>query len=434
MKKYQPTIGIEIHVELGTLSKMFCGCPAEHFRTVPNTLTCPVCLGLPGALPVPNEKAIQDTIKIGLALHCKVSAKSKFDRKQYFYPDLPKGYQITQYDEPLCTNGHLFTSQGKVRITRVHLEEDTGKLLHKKVNGKDVTLVDFNRSGVPLVEIVTEPDIHSAAQAKEFAQKLRHIIRYLEVSDCGMEKGSMRLEVNVSWGLGLGYKVEVKNLNSFRFVKRAIDYELKRQKKLLESGKTPKQETRGWDDRDNRTKHQRYKETSADYRYFPEPDIPPLTFSKRYISGIKKTLPELPDSVAQRLEKTFKLRPQYAKVLSAEKATAEFAEQALKISIKDKVKVRDVASLIINRKVNITKTTPAKLVESVKRKKGSRVRNSKTVEPWVDQAISQLPKAAQDYRKGKKAAIEALIGKVMQLSKGQADPTLTKKLLQEKLK
>jgi len=237
-KTYKPTIGIEVHVELKTKSKMFCGCPADHFGASANTNTCPVCLGLPGALPVPNVKAIRWTQLIGLALHCKAERESKFDRKHYFYPDLPKGYQISQYDEPLCTDGYLETTEGKVRITRVHLEEDTGKLLHTTLEGEDVTLVDFNRSGVPLVEIVTEPDVKTGTQAKEFCERLQRIVRYLAVSDCDMEKGSMRLEANISLGLDLGYKVEVKNLNSFNFVGRAIDYELQRQEKLL-SAKLP---------------------------------------------------------------------------------------------------------------------------------------------------------------------------------------------------
>src|SRR3990170_6723678 len=225
-KDLHPTIGIEVHVELRTKSKMFCGCPADHFGALPNSQCCPVCLGLPGSLPVPNEKAVHDTMSIALALKSKVQRFSRFDRKQYFYPDLPKGYQISQFDEPIARGGYLETSAGRVRISRVHLEEDTGKLTHTVLDGKRVTLIDFNRSGVPLVEIVTEPDIHSAIQAKEYGQRLRRLLRYLDCSDCDMEKGSMRLEANISLGLDLNYKVEVKNLNSFRFIERAIDYEL----------------------------------------------------------------------------------------------------------------------------------------------------------------------------------------------------------------
>ncbi|KKQ42072.1 MAG: Aspartyl/glutamyl-tRNA(Asn/Gln) amidotransferase subunit B, partial [Microgenomates group bacterium GW2011_GWC1_37_8] len=325
IKPERVTIGMEVHAELKTLSKMFCGCPSDHFAKKPNTQTCPVCLGLPGALPVPNKKAVIWSLMIGLALNCKINKKSKFDRKHYFYPDLPKGYQISQYDEPLCVNGYLDTSEGRVGITRVHLEEDTGKLQHKKINGKNMTLIDFNRSGVPLVEIVSEPDIHSASQAKEFCQKLRNILRYLEVTDADMEKGSMRLEANTSWGLNLGYKVEIKNLNSFRFVEKAIDYDLDRQRKLLEEGITPKQETRGWSELKNITVSQRYKETAADYRYFPEPDIPPMEFDDEFINDIKKQIPQLPEEITRKFIKDFGVKDEYALILASKKGKADFA-------------------------------------------------------------------------------------------------------------
>ena len=257
MTKLIPVIGLEIHVELKTKTGMFCSCSADHFGKAPNTNTCPVCLGLPGALPIPNHQAIDWAIMVGLALNCRVNLESTFDRKHYFYPDLPKGYQISQYDDPFCQSGFLNLESGKkIRINRVHLEEDTAKMQHKVVNGKKLTLVDFNRSGVPLVEIVTEPDISSGAEAKEFLKKLRDILRSLQVSDCDMEKGSMRLEPNISWSESAtklnNYKVEIKNLNSFRFAEAGIDFELNRQKALLDEGKTPLQETRGYNSQKTR--------------------------------------------------------------------------------------------------------------------------------------------------------------------------------------
>jgi len=433
-EKYQPTIGMEVHVELATQSKMFCSCPANHFRIKPNTHTCPVCLGLPGALPVPNKKAIDWTLMIGLALNSQVSLESKFDRKHYFYPDLPKGYQISQYDEPFCTGGDLETSKGQVGITRVHLEEDTGKLVHKKIKGKNVSLVDFNRCGVPLVEIVTEPDIHSAKQAKEFTKTLQTIIRYLGASDCDMEKGSMRLEANISLGKDLGYKVEIKNLNSFRFLEKAIIYEINRQEKMLQSGKTPTQETRGWDEKRQQTLSQRGKETAEDYRYFPEPDIPPLKFKKEQIDSIKKSLPELPTTKAKRFTSEFNIRPDYALVLVSQQETAIKAENLFKLAQKEKLAPQKVASDIVNKKISIKTKTPTQIVKALKAKQQSQVSDQNQLTSWVEEAIKFLPKAAKDYQSGKNSAIGALMGKIMGLSQGKADPQAVKKILQDKLK
>lgn len=429
-----PTIGLEIHVELKTNSKMFCGCPADHFGKAPNTQTCPVCLGLPGALPVPNRKAIEHTLLIGLALHCQVSGESKFDRKHYFYPDLPKGYQISQYDDPLCTAGWLETTQGRVGISRVHLEEDTGKLLHTKIEGEDVSLVDFNRSGVPLVEIVTQPDIHSAEQAKEFSQKLRTILRYLGISDCDMEKGSLRLEANVSWGTELGYKVEVKNLNSFRFVKRAIDYELIRQRQIIDAGDTPKQETRGWSESDGATKAQRFKETASDYRYFPEPDIPPIRIGKALITGLRRSLPELPDARAQRFQSEYGLKEREAQLLAANKDLSEYASQALEFARGTSLASTLLSNTILNRKIDIGKTTPKKLVDQLLKQSKNRVVDKQTLARWAMTAIQELPKAVADYRAGKTQALAALIGQVMRYSQGTADANAVRRILEETLR
>ena len=444
MKKITKTIGLEIHIELATKSKMFCGCDATHFRVKPNTHTCPVCLGLPGALPVPNKKAIDWTIMVGLALNCKVNLKSKFDRKHYFYPDLPKGFQISQYDQPFCESGFINTSEGKVRITRVHLEEDTGKLIHRKVKGKDVSLVDFNRSGVPLLEIVTQPDISSAQQAKELAQKIKQIVKALGVSDCDMEKGSMRLEANTSLRKVknenskvkselANYKVEVKNINSFKFMAKAIDYEFARQESLLSKGITPRQETRGWDEKKNITKSQRSKETSDDYRYFPEPDIPPFSFDQKYIDSLEQKLPKFPEDVSKDLVKEFGIKKSYAELLSADSDLTKFAVTSFKLAKKQDIPCDLVAGTIINDKIDITKTTPEKFVDEISEKTKSQITNEDQISEWVDDAMNQLPDAVSDYKRGKQNAISALIGKVMQLSKGKADAKLVSVVLRQKL-
>lgn len=432
--KYIPTIGLEIHVELATKSKMFCACPANHFGKKPNTQTCPVCLGLPGALPIPNKKAIDWTVLVGLALNCTINKESEFDRKHYFYPDLPKGYQISQYDEPLCENGYLETASGRVRITRVHLEEDTGKLQHKIVGGKEVSLVDFNRSGVPLMEIVTEPDIHSAEQAKEFAKELVQILRRLNVSDCDMEKGSMRLETNTSLGLDLGYKVEVKNINSFKFMAKAIDYDIQRQEKLLDSGEKPKQETRGWSESRNETIHQRYKETSDDYRYFPEPDIPPISFTDEYIEKQRRSLPKLPDQIARELSSKYQIKKEYSQIISIDEKLTNYSYKAFDLGKSKGIKANDIANSIINLKINIKKITPSKLINDMADQKSSVVRDSMKLEKWADEAIEMMPEATRDYKGGKENALQVLVGKVMQLSNGKADAKLTQQVLQDKLK
>jgi len=432
MKFDKPVIGLEMHVELNTNSKMFCGCPADHFNTPPNSQTCPVCLGLPGALPVPNKKAIESIIMIGTALGCKIAKESKFDRKHYFYPDLAKGYQISQYDQPFCYEGLVQTSEGPVRITRAHMEEDTGKLQHTVVHGENVSLVDFNRGGVPLVEIVTEPDILSATHAREYAKIVAQVIRFLGVSDADMEKGSMRLEANISWGLDLGYKVEVKNINSFNFLAKAIDFELKRQKEILLRGETPIQETRGYNETKGVTFSQRTKEDAADYRYFPEPDIPPIIFSEADIQAITSQMPELPDQVKTRWEKDYKLKQQYYDVLLSTKAMAQYADQSLALAVKATLSPDKVANEIVNTKLDITKVTPKELIEKLQ-ESTNKVSDKGKLSQWVEQAILENPEPVQQYKDGKETVIRFLVGQVMKLSRGKASAPEVLELLKKAL-
>jgi len=428
MTKYKPIIGMEVHVGLKTKSKMFCGCPAHHFQVKPNTHTCPVCLGLPGALPVANKKAIDWTAMLALALHCTINKHSRFDRKHYFYPDLPKGFQISQYDQPLSQKGYLTLDSGKkINITRVHLEEDTAKLLHKTLKGKHVSLVDFNRSGVPLMEIVSEPDISSGAETKEYLKKIRDIIRALKISDCDMEKGSMRLEVNISLtGSGIKpYKVEVKNLNSFRFVAQAINYEIKRQTALLQQGTTPRQETRGYNPKLKKTFTQRFKEEAEDYRYFPEPDIPPMVFTDKDIAQWQSQLPELPEAKVEKLATQHQLPIVTARLLVSKPANYQYFLKSLSVAKKHKLTSQQLANLIINKKINLTKKISDEL---------QRQTQKQTVDPVIiKKVISDNPDVVKKYQAGKISVLGFLVGQVMKHTQGQADPNLTQKLLLEKL-
>lgn len=341
---YDVIIGLEIHAELKTKTKMFCRCDNDAEGKAPNTVVCPICLGHPGTLPYPNEQAIRWTILTGLALHCQVNQLSKFDRKNYFYPDLPKGYQISQYDLPLVYNGWLEVNGQKIKITRIHLEEDTGKLIHPA--DKPYSLVDYNRAGTPLMEMVTEPVIHDAATAKKFCQRYQQILRYLNISDADMEKGQMRCEANVSvqekgkWeyvdgeikpkgDYQLNPKVELKNINSFKAVEKAIEYEIKRQIRALENGEKLVQETRGWNETKGKTVRQRIKETSADYRYFPEPDIPPLNISAEMIAEIKTHLIELPPEKKKRFIQQYNFSDEVAEILVSDKHLADYTEQVI---------------------------------------------------------------------------------------------------------
>ncbi|MBI2012410.1 Asp-tRNA(Asn)/Glu-tRNA(Gln) amidotransferase subunit GatB [Candidatus Curtissbacteria bacterium] len=440
---YQPIIGLEVHIELATASKMFCRCSADYFGKEPNTHTCPICLGLPGALPSPNKVAIEWTQKLGFALSCQVQLSSKFDRKNYFYPDLPKGYQISQYDLPFSQKGSLNikTEDGKgkkVKITRAHLEEDTGKLLHATFRGKRVTLIDFNRSGVPLVEIVSEPQMNSALEAKFYAQKLAQIVRYLGISDADMEKGSMRIEPNVSLRkMGDNhlptYKVELKNINSFKFAEQAVNFEIERQAKLLGEGKIPAQETRGWNEQKSITFSQRTKELAHDYRYFPEPDLVPFSFNKEYLFQIKAQLPELPDTKLARFIRQYKLSDYDAEILTRDAKIANYFEEVVKIGEKHKISVKKIANIIINKKPDINSILPAKLVEEIVFEIQKPEIKETELKRIIKKMISDNHKAVQDYQRGKTASVQFLIGQVQKETSGQSDPELVKKLLTAEL-
>ncbi|OHA62919.1 MAG: hypothetical protein A2117_02565 [Candidatus Wildermuthbacteria bacterium GWA2_46_15] len=450
-KEYQPVIGLEIHIELATASKMFCGCDAYHFNVEPNTHCCPVCLGLPGALPVPNKKAIEWTIRLGLALNCRILEESKFDRKNYFYPDLPKGYQISQYDQPFCVQGKVILKEGReIRIRRVHLEEDTGKLLHTEIGGKKCTLVDFNRSGIPLLEVVTEPDFQNSQEVDEFLKDLQRTVRYLGISDADMEKGSLRIEPNISIKtksvkgkaqndeeLPL-YKVEVKNINSFRFARKAIEYEIERQIEILQGGETPIQETRGWNETENKTVSQREKEEAHDYRYFPEPDIPPMNFTPEKIAEIKKQIPELPEKKEKRFIKEFKLSPYQVDLLIETKELADYYEEALKINGKiDGRKYSspsEIANWLINRKVDIKTVSPEKLIKDLIASKEVTSVSEAEMSRIVDETLSENAQAAADYKKGKTAVLGFLIGQAVKKIGPQADRQEITRELIEKLK
>ncbi len=422
---YEPVVGMEIHVELKTKSKMFCGCKNDPFHAdKPNIFTCPVCLGMPGGLPVPNKTAVEWTIKLGLALGCDIPLHSKFDRKNYFYPDLAKGYQISQYDEPFCINGRVRLAEGDVRIHRVHLEEDTAKNQHKTINGNKVTLIDFNRSGVPLVEIVTEADIHSGEQARVFLKKLHQIIRYLDISDADMDKGSMRLEPNISVRkVGEthlpAYKVEVKNINSFAFVKKAIEFETARHIPFLENGQKPPQETRGWNEDKGITFAQRSKENAEDYRYFPDPDIPPIQWELSQISNLKSQLPELPDAKKTRFVKEFGLTEYDAAQLTDEVSVSSYFEACVKEAGKS-VPAKTIANWIINKKTDGT-VEPKKLIEQIVKATTVEDVPEKDIEATVTNVLSANPKAVSDFKAGKEQVKMFLFGMVLKELKGKGN-------------
>ena len=416
---------MEVHVELKTLSKMFCGCRNNPFHAEkPNIYTCPVCLGLPGALPVANKRAIEWTIKLGLALGCKINKLSKFDRKHYFYPDLPKGYQISQYDLPFCYEGKVKTSKGPVGITRVHLEEDTGKLIHSAVNGKNVSMIDFNRSSVPLVEIVTEPEIFSSVQAKEYAKKLRQIIRYLDISDCDMEKGGMRLEANISLQKEgenklPNYKVELKNINSFRFLERGIEYEIIRQKEILERGETPIQETRGYNAEKNITYSQRTKEDAADYRYFPDPDLPPINISESWFSEIKSSNKESLDDMLSNWQKKYSIAPNIVELLFETAEEAVWLDKLFTKAVSLKVPVDKLVNQLVNKKLKVIlfKDSLEKILDLFKKTTTVDEITDEQLKVYIEKTLKINSKAVADYKAGKTAVMGFLVGQVLKEAK-----------------
>ncbi|MEO8456305.1 MAG: Asp-tRNA(Asn)/Glu-tRNA(Gln) amidotransferase subunit GatB [Chloroflexota bacterium] len=480
--RYETVIGIEVHAQLLTRSKMFCSCPMPMLESPPNTHVDPVCLGMPGVLPVINRAAIDLTIMTGLALNCEIATEAKFDRKNYHYPDLMKGYQISQYDLPICKNGWLEIEVDgvvkRVGITRVHLEEDTARLTHKSdpATGETYSLVDVNRAGVPLMEIVSEPDIRSAEEARAYLQKLRQILRYIGASRANMDEGNMRCEPNVSirptGTEPFGQKVELKNINSFKHAYDAIHFEEKRQAETLDSGGRIIQETRGWREDTNQTVSQRTKEGAEDYRYFPEPDLPPLLISREWVDGIRATMPELPDAKRARFAEQYSLSEYDARGLADSRSRASFFEDAVAISGADKAKIvanwitGDFARLLnaANQTIDDAKITPQTLADLIALQESGTIsgktakdvfeqmfqsgRAPKTivdeqglgqieagdeVSAAADAAIAANPKAAADYRGGKEEAIKFLVGQVMKETRGRARPDDVTAILKEKL-
>lgn len=433
--KTTPIIGLEVHVELETRSKMFCGCPADHFGKEPNTQTCPVCLGLPGALPVPNEKAIEYCMKIGLALNCRINTQSKFDRKQYFYPDLPKGYQVSQYDEPFCSDGFIILGSGKrIGIERVHMEEDTGKLQHTELEGNKVSLVDYNRSGVPLVEIVSRPDMSSSEEAKEYLKKIHEIVKAIKVSNADMEKGQMRLEPTVNVMIededGTHYTplAEIKNINSFNFASQAIDFETNRQiEEFKDTGvgkSATNKTTRGYDAVKKVTFLQRTKEEAKDYRYFPEPDIPPFIIENELIEKIKAELPQLPDQVISELT-GLGIDIRFAKIIYG---NTEALSVINKFKNDKDIDINKLASLLANKKIDAKENIKEAYLKITK--VGNT--NAGELKNVIEKIIKENPEVVAEYKKGKTNVVGFFVGQAMKETKGSADPkTLNQLILSE---
>ena len=479
MPTYEAVIGLEVHVQARTQSKMFCSC-ANRFGAEPNTLVCPVCMGYPGVMPAPNREAIRKIVTAGLMCSCDIQRKSKFDRKSYFYPDMPKNYQLTQYDMPFCLHGKVHISgtgfsgeelpEKDIRLTRIHLEEDVAKLTHFGTHSG----VDFNRAGVPLMEIVSEPDMRSPDEAYAYLTSLKQIIQYADISDCDMEKGQMRCDVNISirerGSEKFGTKVELKNLNSFRAVHRAIAYEMKRQILILSEGGTIEQETRGWNDDVGDSYSMRGKENAHDYRYFPEPDLLPVEFTDADIEEFKHHLPELPSARRQRFIEQYQVTAYDAQVLTQEKPCADYFEAAASKSQAPKLvanwivgdlmrelsesghsfadcplppeNLAEMVDLIhkgtINGKIGKTVfpemfTTGKKAADIIKEKGLVQVSDEGAILKFIEDAIAANPAQVQQYREGRKNVLQFFVGQVMKASRGKANPQTVQKLLAEKL-
>ena len=482
---YEAIIGLETHCQLNTKTKIFCSCSTE-FGTPPNTNVCPVCMGMPGVLPVLNQQVLESAVKAGLALNCQIADYSKFDRKQYFYPDLPKNFQISQFDLPIAHQGgleiELVDDQGnaqrkQIGITRLHMEEDAGKLVHAgsdRLAGSAYSLVDFNRTGIPLLEIVSEPDMRSGEEAAEYAQELRRILRYLGISDGNMQEGSLRCDVNISvrpvGQQEFGVKVEIKNMNSFSAIQRAIEYEIDRQIEAISSGDRIFQETRLWEEGSQRTISMRSKEGSSDYRYFPEPDLVPIQVSPTQIQQWHSELPELPAAKRQRYETEIGLSAYDARVLTDDRAVAEYFEATLACGAAFKPAANwimgDITAYLKNEKLTITdiSLSPPELAELISliesgtisgkiakdilpellAKGGSpkqvveskgliQISDTSALEKIIDEVIAAYPDELQKYRAGKKKLLGFFVGQVMKNSGGRADPKLTNQLLEAKL-
>ncbi len=478
-QQYEVVIGLEVHVELKTKTKIFCSCPTT-FGGEPNTHVCPVCLGLPGTLPVLNEKVLEYAVKTGLALNCHIAEYSKFDRKNYFYPDMTKAFQTSQFDLPIAEHGYMDIEVGgetkRIGITRIHMEEDAGKLVHQgaTITTSSGSMADYNRAGVPLIEIVSEPDLRSADEVKAYLEMLKAIIEYIGVSDARMEQGSLRCDVNISlrpWGQeAFGTRAEIKNLNSFRSVERAIFYEIERQAEILDEGGQVIQETRTWDETKGQTFGMRSKEDSNDYRYFPEPDLPPIVVDPNWVQELQDNLPELPAAKKVRLMAEDGLPAYDAAIITASKATADFYDgvrahysdakkisnwimgdllaqvNALGIELSEiKIKPEQLAALL---KLQDEGTISGKIAKEVftemfatgqdpqaiiKEKGLVQISDEGALQAVIDEVLNNNPKSIEDFKAGRKQAMGFLVGQVMKATKGQANPALVNKLLAEKL-